>query len=73
MPQVVGGRYGLSSKEFTPAMVAGVFDELKKRQPKRHFTVGIVDDVTHLSLKYDSEFSTEKDDVIRAVFYGSGK
>ena len=72
MPHVIGGRYGLSSKEFTPAMVMSVFDELKKDEPKRHFTVGIVDDVTHLSLKYDAELSTEADDVIRAVFYGLG-
>ncbi len=72
MPRVIGGRYGLSSKEFTPAMVAAVFDELAKPDPKRHFTVGIHDDVTHLSLKYDREFSTEADDVIRAVFYGLG-
>ncbi len=72
MPRVIGGRYGLSSKEFTPAMVVSVFEELTKAQPKRHFTVGIVDDVTHLSLKYDSEFSTEAKDVIRAVFFGLG-
>ena len=72
MPQVIGGRYGLSSKEFTPAMVMAVYDELAKAKPKRHFTVGIFDDVTHLSLKYDAEFSTEADDVIRAVFYGLG-
>jgi pyruvate-ferredoxin/flavodoxin oxidoreductase len=72
MPRVIGGRYGLSSKEFTPAMVVAVYDELTKKEPKRHFTVGIVDDVTHLSLKYDAEFSTEADDVIRAVFYGLG-
>ena len=70
--QVIGGRYGLSSKEFTPAMVVAVYDELTKAQPKRHFTVGIFDDVTHLSLEYDPEFSTEPDDVIRAVFYGLG-
>lgn len=72
MPHVVGGRFGLSSKEFTPAMAAAVFDELKKEQPKRHFTVGIYDDVTNLSLPWDGDFSTEKDDVIRAVFYGLG-
>ncbi len=72
MPRVIGGRYGLSSKEFTPAMVMSVFDELQKDDPKRHFTVGIVDDVTHLSLKYDNEVTTEADDVIRAVFYGLG-
>ena len=57
--KVIGGRYGLASKEFTPAMVKGVFDELAKKSPKNHFTVGIVDDVTHTSLDYDPEFSTE--------------
>ena len=72
MPRVIGGRYGLSSKEFTPAMAAAVFDELAEPKPKRHFTVGIVDDVTHLSLKYDPTFSTERDDVVRAVFFGLG-
>jgi pyruvate-ferredoxin/flavodoxin oxidoreductase len=72
IPCVIGGRYGLSSKEFTPAMVAAVFEELSKETPKRHFTVGIVDDVTHLSLKWDPEFNTEQADVLRAVFYGLG-
>jgi pyruvate-ferredoxin/flavodoxin oxidoreductase len=71
-PTVIGGRYGLSSKEYTPAMAARVFEELTAEQPKRHFTVGIIDDVTHLSLKWDPEFSTEDDDVTRAVFYGLG-
>ena len=71
-PLVIGGRYGLSSKEFTPAMVAGVFAELGADKPKRHFTVGIRDDVTNLSLDYDSSFSTEAKDVVRAVFYGLG-
>jgi pyruvate-ferredoxin/flavodoxin oxidoreductase len=71
-PLVIGGRYGLSSKEFTPAMTAGVFDELSKPKPKRHFTVGIVDDVTHLSLDYDRELDIERDDVVRAVFFGLG-
>lgn len=70
--RVIGGRYGLSSKEFTPAMVAAVFDELKVVEPRRQFTVGIIDDVTHLSLKVSSDFSTEADDVTRAVFYGLG-
>jgi pyruvate-ferredoxin/flavodoxin oxidoreductase len=69
---VVGGRYGLSSKEFTPAMVKAVFDELSKPRPKRHFTVGINDDVTHLSLKYDPSFDIEPDSMIRALFYGLG-
>ena len=72
IPTIIGGRYGLSSKEYTPAMAASVFDELKAAQPKKHFTVGIVDDVTNLSLKWDPEFSTEPDDVMRAVFYGLG-
>jgi len=72
LPLVTGGRYGLSSKEFTPAMAAAVFNELAKPEPKRHFTVGIVDDVTNLSLEVDRSFSTEADDVIRAVFFGLG-
>ncbi|MGO8681188.1 MAG: pyruvate:ferredoxin (flavodoxin) oxidoreductase, partial [Limisphaerales bacterium] len=72
MPKVVGGRYGLSSKEFTPAMVKAVFDNLKQKQPKNHFTVGITDDVSHTSLPVDAEFSTEPDNVIRAMFYGLG-
>lgn len=72
MPKVVCGRYGLSSKEFTPAMVKAVLDNLSKPEPKNHFTVGITDDVTETSLEYDPEFSTEADDVIRAVFYGLG-
>jgi pyruvate-ferredoxin/flavodoxin oxidoreductase len=72
MPRVVGGRYGLSSKEFTPAMVKSVFDELAKKEPARRFTVGIVDDVTHLSLPWDAELDIEPDDVVRAVFFGLG-
>jgi pyruvate-ferredoxin/flavodoxin oxidoreductase len=72
MPQVIGGRYGLSSKEFTPAMVARIFEELATDDPKKRFTVGIVDDVTHLSLKWDPEFSTESEEGTRAVFYGLG-
>ena len=72
LPLVVGGRYGLSSKEFTPAMAAAVFAELGQPQPKRHFTIGIFDDVTHTSLKWDQDFSTEADDVTRAMFYGLG-
>ncbi|MEW6509796.1 MAG: pyruvate:ferredoxin (flavodoxin) oxidoreductase [Bacteroidota bacterium] len=71
-PLITGGRYGLSSKEFTPAMVKGVFDELKKPAPKNHYTVGIIDDVTHLSIDFDPTFTTERDDVVRAVFYGLG-
>ena len=72
LPTVVGGRYGLSSKEFTPAMVKPVFDELAKAEPKNHFTVGINDDVTHTSLPIEHGFSTEADDVTRAVFFGLG-
>lgn len=72
MPHVISGRYGLSSKEFTPAMVKAVFDELKKQEPKTHFSVGILDDVTFQSLDYDAEFSTEPDDVVRALFWGLG-
>ncbi len=69
---VVGGRYGLSSKEFTPAMVKGVFDNLETEAPKSHFTVGINDDVSHASIPYDPSFSVEEDDVVRALFYGLG-
>jgi pyruvate-ferredoxin/flavodoxin oxidoreductase len=72
MPRIIGGRYGLSSKEFTPAMVKAVFDELKKPEPKNHFTIGIRDDVTHTSLEYDTEFSTEDARTVRALFYGLG-
>ena len=70
--RVVGGRYGLSSKEFTPAMVKAVLDEIGKPKPRNHFTVGIVDDVTHLSLEWDAELDIEAADVTRAVFYGLG-
>jgi pyruvate-ferredoxin/flavodoxin oxidoreductase len=72
IPRVIGGRYGLSSKEFTPAMVKAIFDELKKPVPKNHFTIGIVDDVTHTNLRWDAEFSTEDPRTIRALFYGLG-
>ena len=72
MPKVVGGRYGLSSKEFTPAMVKAVFDELKNPAPKNKFTIGINDDVNHTSLSYDQAFKIEGDDVVRALFYGLG-
>ena len=71
MPRIVGGRYGLASKEFTPAMVKGVFDELARGAPRNHFTVGIVDDVTHTSLPWDRDFSTEGAGV-RALFFGLG-
>jgi len=71
-PMIVGGRYGLSSKEFTPAMIKGVYDELKKDKPKNAFVVGIVDDVTNTSIDYDPSFSVEKEDVFRGMFYGLG-
>ncbi len=71
-PKVFCGRYGLSSKEFTPGMVKGVLDNLNSATPKNHFTVGINEDVTHSSLDYDADFNTEGDDVVRAMFYGLG-
>ena len=72
IPTIVGGRYGLSSKEFTPAMAKAVFDNLGAGNPKEHFTVGIHDDVSHSSLEYDAEFSIEPESVVRAMFYGLG-
>ncbi|MDO4587616.1 MAG: pyruvate:ferredoxin (flavodoxin) oxidoreductase [Planctomycetia bacterium] len=72
LPTIIRGRYGLSSKDFTPAMVKAIYDELAKDAPKKQFTIGINDDVTHLSLDYDPHFSTEKDDVTRCVFFGLG-
>ncbi|NMC62234.1 MAG: pyruvate:ferredoxin (flavodoxin) oxidoreductase, partial [SAR324 cluster bacterium] len=76
MPRVIGGRYGLSSKEFTPAMAKGVFDALQdselKNSTPQHFVIGINDDVTNLSLNYDPKFSTERPDTVRAMFYGLG-
>ncbi len=72
LPRVAGGRYGLSSKEFTPAMVKAVFGNLSAPTPKNHFTVGINDDVTHTSLTVDPSFDIEAPDVVRAVFYGLG-
>ncbi len=72
IPGIVGGRYGLSSKEFTPAMVKAVFDNLAQSHPKNHFTIGIHDDVSGTSLDYDPTFSIEPDNVVRAVFYGLG-
>ena len=71
-PRIIGGRYGLSSKEFTPAMVKAVYDELKQAHPKEHFTVGINDDVTHHSLTYDPSFSIESPDTVQCVFWGLG-
>jgi pyruvate-ferredoxin/flavodoxin oxidoreductase len=70
--RIIGGRYGLSSKEFTPAMVKAVFDELKKAEPKNHFSIGIDDDVTFTSIPFDPLFATEPDDQVRAVFWGLG-
>ncbi|MBI5034980.1 MAG: pyruvate:ferredoxin (flavodoxin) oxidoreductase [Chloroflexi bacterium] len=72
MPRVVGGRYGLGSKDFTPAMVKGVYDEMKKAKPKNHFTIGINDDVTNTSLDYDPTLSTESKEIVRCMFYGLG-
>jgi pyruvate-ferredoxin/flavodoxin oxidoreductase len=71
-PTVIGGRYGLGSKDFTPGMAKAVYDELQARSPKRRFTVGIVDDVSGLSLPVEPDFDIEADEVIRAVFYGLG-
>ncbi len=70
--EVIGGRYGLSSKEFTPPMVKAIFDELNKSNPKKHFTVGIKDDVTNLSLDYSSDFAIKNNDVKEAIFFGLG-
>ena len=72
LPRICGGRYGLSSKEFTPAMVAGVFDELARDRPRTHFTVGIDDDVSHTSITYEAELDIEPPDTVRAVFFGLG-
>ena len=71
-PRIIGGRYGLSSKEFTPAMIKSVFDNLAQPQPKNHFTIGIRDDVSYTSLDYDKSFLIEPANVTRAVFYGLG-
>jgi pyruvate-ferredoxin/flavodoxin oxidoreductase len=72
IPRILGGRYGLASKEFTPAMVRAVFDNLAATAPKQHFTVGIRDDVSHTSLDYDPDFVTEGADVVGCIFYGLG-
>jgi pyruvate-ferredoxin/flavodoxin oxidoreductase len=72
MPRVIGGRYGLSSKEFTPAMVKAVFDELKKDRPKNHFTIGINDDVSMTSLEYDPDFVLGEEGLRQALFFGLG-
>ena len=71
-PSVIGGRYGLSSKEFTPAMVKAVFEELARPHPRRRFTVGIMDDVTHLSLDVEEDFEILGDEVVQCIFYGLG-
>ena len=70
--KVIGGRYGLSSKEFTPAMVKAVYDELAKPQPKNHYTVGITDDISHTSLEFDPAFDIESPETVRCVFWGLG-
>ncbi|WP_440134191.1 pyruvate:ferredoxin (flavodoxin) oxidoreductase [Chitinophaga sancti] len=72
LPRIIGGRYGLSSKEFTPAMAKAVLDELKKATPKHGFTIGINDDVTHTSLSFDPSFHLEPKDRVCALFYGLG-
>ncbi len=72
IPRIIGGRYGLSSKEFTPAMVKGIFDEMSKDNPKNHFTIGINDDVTYTSLEYDPTLSIESKDTVQCVFWGLG-
>lgn len=72
LPRIIGGRYGLSSREFTPAMIKSIFDEMSKADPKRRFTVGINDDVSHTSISYDPSFSTESPETTRALFYGLG-
>lgn len=72
LPRIIGGRYGLSSKEFNPGMAKAVLDELKREAPKNHFTVGIYDDVSHTSLDYDASFGIEPDNVVRALFFGLG-
>ena len=71
-PVLLGGRYGLGSKEFTPAMVKGIFENAQSAKPKNHFSVGIVDDVTNNSISYDESFDLESDKVLRAVFFGLG-
>ncbi len=72
MPRIVGGRYGLSSKEFTPGMVAGVFAELTQERPRRRFTIGIKDDVSNTSLDYDASLDIEPAETVRAIFFGLG-
>ncbi len=71
-PTIIGGRYGLASKEFTPAMVMAIYNELEKSKPRKHFTIGIDDDVTHLSLDYDKLFSLDAQHKFRGLFFGLG-
>lgn len=72
LPKVIGGRYGIGGKEFTPAMTKAIFDELTKSQSKNHFTIGINDDISHTSLSYDASWDIEKDSVVRSIFHGLG-
>jgi pyruvate-ferredoxin/flavodoxin oxidoreductase len=72
MPKIIGGRYGLSSKEFTPSMIKAVFDELKKEKPKNHFTIGIDDDVSHTSLEWNKSFTVPNPKTLQAMFFGLG-
>ncbi|MEA1917972.1 MAG: pyruvate:ferredoxin (flavodoxin) oxidoreductase [Campylobacterota bacterium] len=72
MPKIIGGRYGLSSKEFTPSMIKAIFDELEKKSPKNHFTIGIYDDLSNTSLKWDKSFTTANRDTFRGIFFGLG-
>jgi len=72
MPHIIGGRYGLSSKEFTPGMIKAIFEELTKEKPKRHFTIGIHDDVTGTSLEWDEHFAIPNEKVFQAIFFGLG-
>ncbi|MCK6603752.1 MAG: pyruvate:ferredoxin (flavodoxin) oxidoreductase [Ignavibacteriaceae bacterium] len=71
-PKIIGGRYGLSSKEFTPAMIVSIYNELTKEKPKNHFTIGIIEDVTNTSLDFDPAFSVEDEKTFRGKFYGLG-
>ena len=72
MPKLIGGRYGLSSKEFTPAMVKAIYDELAKEKPKNHFTIGIFDDLTQSSLEFDPSFTLQEEGMTQALFFGLG-
>ena len=72
IPHIIGGRYGLSSKEFTPGMIKAIFDELKKEKPKNHFTIGIHDDVTGTSLEWDDDFVIPDENIFQAIFFGLG-